>query len=95
MVDSDRHRFAGGLETEDTMTDREMAGDVMHTEPIAVRPDTPLPEVARKMTALDLELVPVVDENGQLVGFLTTADLAVLTVERKRGRQLPAGHYLG
>ncbi|TDU83827.1 CBS domain protein [Kribbella voronezhensis] len=77
------------------MIEPETAGDVMHTDLIAVRRETPLDEVARRMAALDLEVVPVVDGNGRLVGFLTMADLAVLTLERARSPQLPGGHYLG
>jgi Mg/Co/Ni transporter MgtE len=80
---------------EDTMSDRATAGDVMHTDLMEVRPDTPLREVARRMIALDLDYVPVVDDTGQLIGVLTVADLAVLTKEPRPTPKVPGGHYLG
>jgi CBS domain-containing protein len=77
------------------MIDRRTAGDLMHTELIAVRPDTPLREVAWMMAAHGLDVVPVVDDAGQLVGILTDDDLAALLSRTSIPADLPSEAYLG
>ncbi|MDR7440505.1 MAG: CBS domain-containing protein [Armatimonadota bacterium] len=54
---------------------RLLARDVMTSPVITVRPDTPVKEVARLLLTHHISGVPVVDENGNLVGILTEADL--------------------
>jgi CBS domain-containing protein len=52
-----------------------IARDVMTPEVVTVRPETPVPEIARLMAARDISGVPVVDENDCLVGVVTEDDL--------------------
>jgi len=55
--------------------------DLMTTEVIAVRPETPLKEVARLLAEHRVSGVPVVDENDRVVGIISEADF----VDRERG----------
>ncbi|MDR5683196.1 MAG: CBS domain-containing protein [Armatimonadota bacterium] len=51
------------------------ARDVMTSRVVTVRPDTPIPEVARLLTEHRISGAPVVDEQGRLVGIVTERDL--------------------
>ncbi|GBD42134.1 Magnesium transporter MgtE [bacterium HR39] len=51
------------------------ARDVMTPNPVTVRPDTPLSEIARILEERHIKRVPVVDEQGRLVGIVSRADL--------------------
>lgn len=53
--------------------------DIMHSGLTATGPDTPVPQVARKMRDLDIGAVPVV-ENGKVIGIVTDRDLALRAV---------------
>ena len=63
--------------------------DVMTTEVRTVRPDTPVKDVARTMHEARVSGVPVVDDEGRLVGIVTEADLLLLEEEPPalRGRR--------
>jgi manganese-dependent inorganic pyrophosphatase len=52
------------------------AGDVMQTSFPVSRQDEPVREAGRAMAKADLELVPIVDEQGALTGVLTERALA-------------------
>jgi CBS domain-containing protein len=52
-----------------------------------VRPDAELEEVARLMTDFDLTVVPVVDENEQVVGVITVDDVLELVLPQGWRRQ--------
>jgi Mg/Co/Ni transporter MgtE len=52
-------------------------------EPVSVTTDADLPEVARLMTDYNLVMLPVLDEEEQMVGVVTVDDVLELT--------LPAG----
>jgi CBS domain-containing protein len=58
--------------------------DVMTTEPLTVRPDAGLDEVERLMADRQIRRVVVVDDNGECVGVISQADLALST---RRGRK--------
>ena len=49
--------------------------DVMHQGAEWVAPQTPLPEVARKMRDLDIGCIPI-GENDRLIGMVTDRDIA-------------------
>lgn len=51
------------------------AKDVMTSPVVTVRPDAPLVEAARIMARRRISGLPVVDEEGHLVGIVTEADL--------------------
>jgi len=51
--------------------------DIMDAEPAAVRPDTPVEEVVGTLRAHELPGLPVIDEDGNVVGMVTEADLVL------------------
>jgi len=51
------------------------ARDVMSKPVISVHPDTPLREVARLLLDKEISAVPVVDNNGTLIGMVSEGDL--------------------
>ncbi|MBE0584866.1 MAG: CBS domain-containing protein [Desulfofustis sp.] len=51
------------------------AQDIMTTEVITVRVDTPIREVARIFTENNISGVPVVDEQDKVIGIVTESDL--------------------
>ena len=56
-------------------------GDVMSREVITVYVDDPVEQAARKMSDLDVSILPVIDYNGKLVGVVTRSDLFRLLLE--------------
>jgi CBS domain-containing protein len=51
------------------------ARDIMSKPVVSVHPDTPLREVARLMLDKGITAVPVVDDNGALIGVVSEGDL--------------------
>jgi len=62
------------------------AADVMTRDVAVVAPETPLREVAERLTERHVSAVPVVDENGTVVGIVSETDLID---EDKRRVRLP------
>jgi len=58
--------------------------DLMTREPACCSPETPLPEVARKMVTHDCGEIPVVDAQRKPVGVVTDRDIATRTVAQDR-----------
>ena len=56
-------------------------GDVMTKEVITVSVDDPVELAARKMSDNDISILPVVDNNGKLVGIVSRSDLLRLLLE--------------
>jgi CBS domain-containing protein len=54
---------------------RQPISELMPPNPVVVREDTPLEEVARATLDHRIGAIPVVDGRGQLVGIVTTSDL--------------------
>ena len=52
--------------------------DIMTTDVITVRPDTPVGDVARVFRQLSLSGLPVVNAEGELVGLITERDMICL-----------------
>ncbi len=50
-------------------------GDVMSRDVVAVRPETPVSEAVRMLLNRDYRALPVVDDQGRLVGIVTNRDL--------------------
>jgi magnesium transporter len=66
--------------------------DVLRTNIISVKPDEDQEEVARKMAKYDLNVMPVVDENGKILGVITIDDIIdVLTLEQTEDVQKLGG----
>jgi len=59
-----------------TTTSLELVKDLMTRDPIVVAADLPLPEVAELLDRSDVSGAPVVDADGNLVGVISTTDLA-------------------
>lgn len=68
------------------------AGDVMTRQVHFVRAETPLGEVARLLAAHHISGVPVVDEQQQVIGIVSEADLID---EEKRRVPLPRAALFG
>jgi CBS domain-containing protein len=66
--------------------DRPTARDVMTTEVCAVRADTPLEEIAQLLATHHISGVPVVENDGRVIGMLSEADLID---EEKRAARIP------
>ena len=56
-------------------------GDVMTKEVITVSVDDPVEMAARKMSDNDISILPVVDNNGKLVGVVSRSDLFRLLLD--------------
>ncbi len=54
--------------------------DVMSTDVVTVSPDTPVKEIAELMLEKDIGGVPVLDEDGTLIGIVTEEDLIMQDV---------------
>ena len=67
-------------------------GDILRKNMITARPDEDQEEVARKMAKYDLNVMPVIDENGQILGVITIDDIVdVLTAEQTEDAQKAGG----
>ena len=56
--------------------------DVMETEPVTVQPHTPVEDVIRLMRDHEQHGIPVVNDSGRCVGFITESDLVIADEER-------------
>ena len=65
--------------------------DLMTGRPRAVRPDAAIEEAAQIMELEDVGSLPVVDEQGRLLGVLTDRDIAVRAVSKGRDPSTPVG----
>ena len=55
--------------------------DVMHTPVVTISPDEPLLEAARQMIDKRIGGLPVLDDNGKMVGILTETDLLRVLID--------------
>ena len=62
-------------------------GDVMTSEVTTIGGDAPLKEAAMVMVHAGISGIPVVDENGRVVGIITEADFVAAEADRSWGRQ--------
>jgi magnesium transporter len=66
--------------------------DILRTNLITVKPDEDQEEVARKMAKYDLNVAPVVDDTGKILGVITIDDIVdVLTLEQTEDMQKLGG----
>ena len=63
---------AGGIDPYDTTI-----GEYMTTDIVTVRPGEEVGAIAERMTKNDVSHLPVVDDEEQVVGIVSTTDLAV------------------
>lgn len=93
VVDDD-HRLRGVLPLKKTVTHPSVSKikHVMETDPISVRTETPIEEVAIDFEKYDLVAMPVVDSIGRLVGQITVDDVMDEVREQsERDYQLASG----
>jgi len=83
FVMNQRRRLKGAIQVVDLIRAEAGAavGDIARL-PKHVRPDADLEEVSRLMTDYDLTVVPVVDDEQQLLGVITVDDVLELVVPR-------------
>jgi CBS domain-containing protein len=55
----------------------DLVRDIMDSSPATVRPDSPVEEVVQTLRDHEVPGVPVVDEEGRVVGVVTEADLVL------------------
>ena len=60
--------------------------DILRTNVISVLPTTDQEDVARRMAKYDLNVMPVVDDEGKLLGVITIDDVIDVLVARSRPR---------
>ncbi|MCW5198131.1 CBS domain-containing protein, partial [Desulfobulbus sp. F3] len=64
---------------------KKMAGsivaDICTTKPVTVREDTPIEEVATLMAEKKIHTLPVLDDDGQLVGVIGKSDIIRMIAE--------------
>ncbi len=93
VVDTER-RPVGYLRLRDLLLTPKDAvvGDIMHTDFLAVGPDTDQEEVAKLADRYELSVVPVVDREGRLIGRITPKQLhQVLREEAEEDLNLMSG----
>ncbi len=93
VVDDD-HRLRGifPLKTTITCPQASMIKHVMEPDPLAVKTDTPIEDVARDFEKYDLVSMAVVDSIGRLVGVITVDDVIDMVREQgERDYQLASG----
>lgn len=61
--------------------------DIMTTKVESLKPTTVLRTAARKMSELNIGSMPVVDDNGKLLGIITDRDISVYAIAMGRNPQ--------
>jgi CBS domain-containing protein len=64
-----------GLEEEVRRVAATTVEEIMSRDPVTVRPETPIPEVAALMSEERVHTLPVVDDEGRLVGVIGKLDV--------------------
>ena len=90
-VCADRNRLVGVLSLRDLIVARPDAaiGDVMIREPVAVGALADQDEVAEVVAHYNLLAVPVVDDDGRLVGIVTVDDALDTIIPTAWKKRLP------
>jgi len=57
----------------------------MHNEPLTLRQDTAIVDVAQMMLAQKPKIYPVVDENDKLLGILERSQVLIALRDRRHG----------
>ena len=84
LVVLDNNQVVGIVSEVDILKAGDMSlpvGDVMSKEVISVLPTVCVPEVAKILAEKQIKRVPVIDENGKLVGIVSRADVVRFLAE--------------
>ncbi len=63
-------------------------GEIMSSDLQVVSPDTDIDEAARIMEEFQIRRLPVLDENGMLIGVLSLGDIAVRTQNMEQAGEI-------
>lgn len=64
-------------------------GDIMKREPVVARPDDDAEEVARTIAEYNLLAIPVVDDDGRVLGIITVDDALEIVLPESWRQRLP------
>jgi CBS domain-containing protein len=67
--------FFPDLLEQEAKLDARTAGEAMSAPPVTIGPDRPVSEAAARMLDEGINRLPVVDDDGKLIGIVTRADL--------------------
>ena len=76
------------------MPNEPLVRDLMRPNVIGCARDTPIPEVARRMTELDISALAVIDGAGYLEGLISRTDLVTLRAHEEYWHGLRAEHVM-
>ena len=76
------------------MSNEPLVRDLMHPTVVSCTRDTAIPEVARRMTELDISALAVVDGEGYLEGLISRTDLVTLRAHDEFWHGLRAEHVM-
>ena len=76
------------------MPNEPLVRDLMRPNVIGCARDTPIPEVARRMTELDISALAVIDSAGYLEGLISRTDLVTLRAHEEYWHGLRAEHVM-
>lgn len=84
-VVDESHRLLGYLTLRNLLlaSPSEQVSDAMHTNVISVTPELDQEEVARILAKYDLHSLPVVDQNGEMLGLITSDDILDVMAEEQ------------
>jgi magnesium transporter len=93
VVEAQSGRLLGAISLRDlVMADpRRPISEIMRRRPITVRALDPQEQVAEKISKYNLLAVPVLEEDGRVVGFVTVDDVIDVLVEEETERELRMG----
>jgi CBS domain-containing protein len=69
-------------------------GEVMTAAPITCSGSTPVGRVAEMMLTHKIDSIPILDDDGALIGLVTSSDLLSLLVDRDQTQSLPFDYRL-
>ena len=76
------------------MPNEPLVRDLMRPNVIGCARDTPIPEVVRRMTELDISALAVIDGAGYLEGLISRTDLVTLRAHEEYWHGLRAEHVM-